>query len=69
MSVNLILHDKPRETDVGQNKGERKAQRWFLKQHKFSRQILDSYGMTHISPTVRDRRDPRSRKSVMLLVE
>ena len=43
MSVSLILHDKTRGTDVGQNKRERKARRWFLKQHKFSRQILDPW--------------------------
>lgn len=43
MSVSLNLHDKTRETDVGQNKRERKARRWFLKQHEFSRQILDSW--------------------------
>ena len=43
MNVSLIPHDKMRETDVGQNKGERKARRWFLKQHKFSRQILASW--------------------------
>ena len=43
MSVSLILHDKMREIDVVQNKRERKARRWFLKQHKFSRQILDPW--------------------------
>jgi hypothetical protein len=35
MSVSLALHDKTRETDVGQNNREGKARRWFLKQHKF----------------------------------
>jgi len=43
MSVGLIRHDKTREIDIGQNKRERKAGRWFLEQHKFSGQILDSW--------------------------